>query len=93
MKGHFSFAKTDKPFSRMGLDQLHEQNNKVIKGVSGATNLLNRNDESALNRWALSAPDLSQMIGEFDEMFQGHSDNVKNITSLRLPFNKIFPEM
>ena len=77
MKGHFSFAKTDKPFSRMGLDQLHEQNNKVIKGVSGATNLLNRNDESALNRWALSAPDLSQMIGEFEEMFQGHSDNVK----------------
>ena len=72
MKGHFSFAITDKPFSRMGLDQLHEQNNKVIKGISGATNLLNRNDESALNRWALSAPDLSQMIGEFEDIFIGN---------------------
>ena len=70
MRGHFSFAKTDKPFSRMGLDQLHEQNNKVIKGISGATNLLNRRDESALNRWALSAPDLAQMIGEFEDIYQ-----------------------
>ena len=40
MNGIFSFLKTRTLFSRMALDQLHEQNNKVIKGVSGAT-LLN----------------------------------------------------
>ena len=32
MKGHFSFLKTKSAFSRMALDQLHEQNNKHIKG-------------------------------------------------------------
>ena len=77
MKGHFSFLKSNKPFSRMGLDQLHEQNNKVIKGICGATNLLNRDDESALNRWALSAPELAQMISEFEDMFQAHPDSTR----------------
>ena len=33
LKGFFSFAKTKRPFSRMALDQVHEQNNKIIKGV------------------------------------------------------------
>ena len=34
--GFFSFLKTNKQFSRMALDQLHEQNNKCTKSVSGA---------------------------------------------------------
>ena len=33
LKGFFSFAKTKRPFSRMALDQVHEQNNEIIKGV------------------------------------------------------------
>ena len=41
LKGFFSFAKTKRPFSRMALDQVHEQNNKIIKVVGGATSLLN----------------------------------------------------
>ena len=45
--GNFSFLKTNKPFSRMGVDQLHEENNKYIKNVSGATSLLNRQYDSA----------------------------------------------
>ena len=31
----FSFLKTKTPFSWMGLDQLHEQNNKVLTGMCG----------------------------------------------------------
>ena len=44
LKGFFSFAKTKRPFSRMALDQVHVQNNKIIKGVGGATSLLNTQD-------------------------------------------------
>ena len=37
--GHFSFKKTAHEFSSLGLDQVHEQNNCVIKGCGGATDL------------------------------------------------------
>ena len=47
-KGNFSFQKSNREFSRMGLDQIHEQNNRVIKGSGGASALLNKEDDSAL---------------------------------------------
>ena len=50
----------------MALDQIHEQNNKDIKGVSGATNLLNRVDDSGLSRWELCGPDLVRLVTEFE---------------------------
>ena len=49
-------------FSLIALDQLHEQNNKVIKGKSGPTSVINRKDESALNRWTLSGPGLAEIF-------------------------------
>ena len=67
MEGNFSYLKTKSSFSRMGLDQLHEQNNKYIKGVSGATSLVNRQDESALIRWELCGPELSRLLLQFEE--------------------------
>ena len=39
------FPKTNALFSRIALDQLHEQNSKVIEGISGATSVINRKDE------------------------------------------------
>ena len=38
--GNFSLLKTNKEFSRMALDQLHEQNKKCIKSVSGANPII-----------------------------------------------------
>ena len=35
-KGDFSFQKFHRKFSIMGLDQIYEQNNKLIKGCGGA---------------------------------------------------------
>ena len=67
MVGNFSYLKTKSSFSRMGLDQLHEQNNKYIKGVSGATSLVNRQDETALIRWELCGPELSRLLLQFEE--------------------------
>ena len=46
----------------MGLDQLHEQNNRVLKGICEATNLFNSADDVALSYWAL----LAHMMAEFD---------------------------
>ena len=50
MDGYFTFQKTDRQFSLMGLDQIHEQNNAVMKGMGGATSSLNKFDESSLAR-------------------------------------------
>ncbi len=67
----------------MALDQLHEQNNKVVKGVSGATSLINRQDDSALIRWELCGPELSRLLDEFeaahkvdDELDTHHKCNI-----------------
>ena len=74
IKGNFSFLKTKTAFSRMALDQLHKQNNKVIKGVSGATSVINRKDDSALIQWALCGPELARMIEVFEQEYS-HSDD------------------
>ena len=62
MSGNFSFLKTNKKFSRMALDQVHKQNNKYLKSVSGATSLINRQDESALLQWELCGPKLCRIL-------------------------------
>ena len=53
----------------MTLDQHHEQNNEIIKGVGGATHLLNREGESAGNllRWELCGSETVNMTTSFDE--------------------------
>ena len=66
--GNFSFLKTNKEFSHLTLDQLHEQNNKYIKNVSGATSLINRQDDSALIRWELYGPERCRIIEKFEEV-------------------------
>ena len=65
--GNFSFQKSSREFSRMGLDQIHEQNNKVIKGAGGASDLLNKEDDSALLRWEVCSPELARVILEFED--------------------------
>ena len=88
MKGHFSFLKTKSAFSRMALDQLQEQNNKHIKGVSGATNLVNRQDNSALTRWELCGPELSRILMEFEEGIDNPEEEI-GIMKIMLHFRGI----
>ena len=47
MDGYFTFQKTDRQFSLMGLHQIHEQSNAVMKGIGGATSSVNKFDESS----------------------------------------------
>ena len=46
--GHFAVHKTERMFLAIAIDQAHEQNNKVIKGDSGAVGLTE--DPSAVRR-------------------------------------------
>ena len=67
LQGHFSFQKSHRDFSKMGLDQIHEQNNKLIKGSGGASDLLNKADDSALIRWETCSPEIARVILEFED--------------------------
>ena len=67
MQGFFSFQKTQSPFSSMALDQVHEQNNSVIKGNSSVIDLLNKEDQSALVRWETCGPGIARMIMEIED--------------------------
>ena len=49
----------------------------MVKGVSGATHLLNRIDGSALSGWELSGPDLARLINEFEDKVDRHSDGAE----------------
>ena len=62
MDGYFTFEKTDRQFSLNGLDEIHEQNNAVMKDMGGATSLLNKVDESSLARWGLGIHELSSIV-------------------------------
>lgn len=66
--GKFSFQKTNREFSRIALDQLHEQNNRYIKGISGATSLINRQDDSALIRWELCGPEICRILNDYENI-------------------------
>jgi len=65
LRGNFSSTKTAKPFSAISDDQLHEHNNKFIKGEGGAIGILD--NENALLKWMVSGPRISSLIEEFEK--------------------------
>ena len=44
----------------------NEQNNSVIKGMGGATLMLNKDDESGLAQWELCFHELSLIINKYE---------------------------
>ena len=78
--GKFSFSKTLGEFSKMSSDQVHEPNNEIIKSVSGAVNVLKREDQSALERWELCSPEIARVVSTFESML----DSDKTWMSIRL---------
>ena len=67
--GCFAFQK-----SNMGIDQAHEQDNAVIKGIGGATLVLNKDDESGLAWWKLCLHELSLIINEYESTHEVELD-------------------
>ena len=51
----------------MGLDQIHEQNNKLIKECGGASDLRSKVDDSALILWETCSPEIARAIFRFKD--------------------------
>ncbi len=63
MKGNFTVTKTNTAFSSMGVDQGHEQNNKIVKVEGGAIGILD--NETALMKWIIGGPEIARLVNEF----------------------------
>ena len=61
----------------MALDQLHEQNNRTIKGLM-ASNFANRVDDLALIRWETCGAEISRIINESEDTFGPETENSSN---------------
>ena len=85
-KGQFAVHKTERMFSAIAIDQAREQNNKVIKGDDGTVGLTE--DESALQKWMVSGPEISRLIEQFEydnrvkADFRHHKETEANQTSI-----------
>ena len=56
-KGYFTVKNSSRIFSNIGVDQAHEQNNKLVKIDGGAIDILD--NPNALLRWAVAGPVIS----------------------------------
>ncbi|KAK0061126.1 hypothetical protein Bpfe_009287 [Biomphalaria pfeifferi] len=68
MQGRFVLQKTSRPFSKMALDQAHEQNNAIIKGEGGAVGLTE--NPSAWRRWMIGGPEVSKVLQDLELSFE-----------------------
>ena len=69
----------------MGLDQIHERNNKLIKGCRGASDLLNKEEDSALIRWETYSPKIARVILDFKDCLDRNAILAKH-HEVSLPF-------
>ena len=73
MDGKFVVRKTDRQFSCIGVDQAHEQNNKLIKIKRGAIGILD--NENAMLRWAVVGPILIDLCKEKEATVASHHED------------------
>ena len=94
-KGNFVVHKTQHAFSSIPIDQAHEQNNKQVKGDGGAVGLTE--NSSQLQRWMVSGPEVSRVVGDFDnevervrrkEIKQGDIRHHEEHTAVQKTFRK-----
>ena len=65
--GSFVVHKTEKVFSSIALDHVHEQVNAQVKGEGGAVGLTE--NPAALRRWMIAGPEVARIIQEFEETY------------------------
>ena len=75
VEGKFVIPNSEKNFSCISVDQAHEQNNKHVKGQGGIGLTAN---ESALNHWIVSGPEIAEMIQHFKESSKPTSEDGVN---------------
>lgn len=74
--GKFTVQKTNRVFSAIATDYVHEQNNALVKGEGGAVGLTD--NSSALRRWMVAGPEVARVIEEFHDQ-QYHCGGEVNI--------------
>ena len=62
--GRFVVHKTNRELSGIAIDQAHEQANAIVKGDGGAIGVTE--DPSALRRWMVSGPEVSQLVNQYE---------------------------
>ena len=68
----FVFPKTNNKFSRLPIDQAHEQNNKDIKGSGGAVGLTE--NPNAFRKWMVAGPEQAKLMQDFESQYVTSSD-------------------
>jgi hypothetical protein len=73
LKGNFVVHKSNREFSALAIDQAHEHANAVIKGEGGAIGVTE--DPSALRRWMVAGPEVSQLVSTYEKISEGKDVN------------------
>ena len=69
----------------MGLDQIHEQNDKLIKRYGGASDLLNKVDDSAFIRWEL--PEFEDFMDRNKNLTESSTKHCEDSQTFRKRFS------
>ena len=59
------------------MDQAHEQNNAIIKGIGGVAILLSKDMDSALRRWEVPDPEVCGLPEEYKRLYNITSNKNK----------------
>ena len=87
--GKFTVNKSGKKFSPIGVDQAHEQNNKIIKDGGGAVGIFD--NEQAILQWALSGPVIGELLEENNvKLNKKHHEDTSRFEKL---FQKDFADL
>lgn len=71
-QGKFSLNKSGRPFSKMPIDECHEQNNDLVKSEGGAIGLTE--NSVALLRWMVAGPEMMRVVNQFLSCLQRSND-------------------
>ena len=63
--GNFVTQKTSHKFSALAHDQVHEQQNAIVKGDGGIIGITE--NETALKRWMVAGPEIGRLLNEYEE--------------------------
>lgn len=67
LKKYWVISKTHNKFSSLPIDQVHEQNNKIVKGAGGVIGLTD--NPVAFTRWMVAGPEQARLLSEFEGQF------------------------
>ena len=67
VKGNFVTQKSSHKFSALAHDQIHEQQNALVKGDGGIVGITE--NEGALRRWLVAVPEIARILSEFEDQF------------------------